>query len=198
MTLGSMGIARGLSLIIVAGLPVYLASSIPGINLFLNIFSGKLFNLIPTSIIFTIIVYIVGGIVLSRTVFGTYVYATGGNPKTARLSGINIKNIRLTAFVITGFLSGLAGILGMASIQNGSGLSGTGYELDVIAAVIIGGTSLAGGGGSILGTLLGVLLMNFIRNGLVLLGIEPYTQMVIVGFIIIIAVTIDKLIRRNR
>ncbi|MCL5986244.1 MAG: ABC transporter permease [Actinobacteria bacterium] len=199
VTLGSMGIARGLALLITGGWPIHISErEVPGADLFFTVGSGRLFGTVPMSAIFMVLIFILGGILLSRTVYGIHVYATGGNPKSAILSGVNVKNTKLIAFVITGFLSALAGILGTANIESGSPLSGSGYELDVIAAVIIGGTSLAGGEGSVVGTLLGAIIMNFIRNGLVLLGVEPYTQMVVVGFIIIFAVMIDRVVNVRR
>jgi len=143
--------------------------------------------------VFFIIIAILGAIVLSLTTFGFRVYAVGGGQKAARVSGIRVFSVKVWSFIIMGTLAGLAGILSMAFLPSGqAGRTGLGLELDVIAATIVGGASLSGGEGTIPGTILGVLIIGVLRNGLVLLGISPFAQELIIGLVIIIAVAIDK------
>ncbi|MCB0127774.1 MAG: ABC transporter permease, partial [Caldilineaceae bacterium] len=135
----------------------------------------------------------------SKTVFGFKIYAVGGSDKAARVSGIKVFNTKIWAFVIMGFLSGLAGILSLAFLPSGqAGRTGVGLELDVIAATIVGGASLAGGEGTMLGTVLGVLIIGVLRNGLILMGISAFWQETMIGAVIILAVGIDKWTRSRR
>src|SRR5450756_1491673 len=125
------------------------------------------------------------------TVLGRYAYAIGGNSEVARLSGINVKLNSTVLFAISGLCAGIAGVILTSRMAAGEPTSGSGMELDAIAAVVVGGTSMFGGKGSIVGTLLGAILMGFLSNGLSLMGIEPFVQMAISGVIIIVAVTIS-------
>jgi ribose transport system permease protein len=132
-------------------------------------------------------------VLLSKTVFGFRVYAVGGSDKAARVSGVKVFQTKITAFVIMGFLAALSGILSLAFLPSGqAGRTGVGAEMDVIAGAIVGGASLSGGEGTILGTILGVLIIGVLRNGLVLMGISPFWQETIIGLVIILAVGIDK------
>jgi ribose transport system permease protein len=130
---------------------------------------------------------------LERTKFGRHVYAVGGNPQAARLSGINVKKVLMSVYVISGVTAGLAGLMFASRVRSGQVTAGVGYELDAITAVILGGTSLFGGRGRIFGTLIGALLIGVLSNGLVLLGVPIYTQLMIKGGVIILAVAIDTL-----
>ncbi len=204
-TLGMMSVIRGAALVITDGQPVTINDS-SGANpetleAFYYLGQGQLFDLIPMQLIFFIIVAVLGWFLLSRTVFGFKIYAVGGSPKASRVSGIRVFNVKVWAFVIMGFLSGLAGILSLAFLPSGqAGRTGVGLELDVIAAAIVGGASLGGGEGTIPGTILGVFIIGVLRNGLVLLRISPFWQEVVIGAIIILAVGLDKWTtsRRNR
>ena len=141
----------------------------------------------------------VAWIVLSYTNFGFRVFAVGGSVKAARVSGISVMSVKIWAFVLMGALAALAGILGLAFLPSSqAGRTGIGLELDVIAATIVGGASLAGGEGTILGTILGVLIIGVMRNGLVLMGISPFVQELMIGLVIIIAVGIDKWTTRRK
>ncbi len=196
-TLGMMSVIRGAALVITNGQPVTIndASGADAATLeaFYYLGQGQLFNLIPMQLIFFIIVSVVGWFLLSRTTFGFKIYAVGGSPKAARVSGIKVYNIKIWAFIIMGFLSSLAGILSLAFLPSGqAGRTGVGLELDVIAAAIVGGSSLGGGEGTIPGTILGVFIIGVLRNGLVLLRISPFWQEVVIGAIIILAVGLDK------
>ncbi len=197
VTLGMMSVVRGAALLITNGGPVTINAQQgvdpAALETFYFLGQGRIFDAIPMQLVFFFIVAAIGALVLSRTVFGFKVYAVGGNPKAARASGIRVYNIKIMAFIIMGFLAGLSGILGMAFLPSGqAGRTGIGVELDVIAAAIVGGASLSGGEGTILGTILGVLIIGVLRNGLVLMGISPFWQETVIGLVIILAVGIDK------
>jgi ribose transport system permease protein len=196
-TLGMMSVIRGAALVITDGQPVTIneasGANPATLETFYYLGQGRLFDLIPMQLIFFVIVAILGWFLLSRTVFGFRIYAVGGSPKAARVSGIKVYNIKIWAFIIMGTLCALAGILSLAFLPSGqAGRTGVGLELDVIAAAIVGGASLGGGEGTIPGTVLGVLIIGVLRNGLVLLGISPFWQEVVIGAIIILAVGLDK------
>jgi ribose transport system permease protein len=140
---------------------------------------------------------LLAGFVLGKTRFGAHVYATGGNEEAARLTGIPTKRIKTVCFMMTGALCGIAAALLLGQVRSGFPLTGAGLELDIIAAVVIGGTPLFGGSGSVLGTLLGALIIGMITNGLVLLGASAYFEPVAKGSIIVTAVLINILIRRK-
>jgi ribose transport system permease protein len=202
-TLGMMSVARGAALLITDGQPVTInaASGTDAQTLawFYFLGQGRLFNLIPMQLVFFIVIALLGWILLSRTVFGFQVYAVGGSDKAARVSGIKVFRTKIWAFALMGFLSALAGILSLSFLPSGqAGRTGIGLELDVIAATIVGGASLAGGEGTILGTIFGVLIIGVLRNGLVLMGISPFWQETVIGGVIILAVGIDKWTRRRR
>ncbi|MCB0209886.1 MAG: ABC transporter permease [Anaerolineae bacterium] len=202
-TLGMMSVARGVALLITNGEPVTVneaqGADPQTLTQFYYLGQGRIFDLIPMQLIFFVIVAILGWILLSKTVFGFKIYAVGGSDKAARVSGIKVYNVKIWAFIIMGFLSGLAGILSLAFLPSGqAGRTGVGLELDVIAATIVGGASLAGGEGTILGTILGVLIIGVLRNGLILMGISAFWQETMIGAVIILAVGIDKWTRSRR
>ncbi|MDX1993068.1 MAG: ABC transporter permease [bacterium] len=196
-TLGMLSIVRGAALLITDGQPVTVnerQGALPGVLAqFEFIGQGYLFGQIPMQLVFFIIIAAIGWVVLALTTYGFRVYAVGGSQKAARVSGINVFSVKIWAFVIMGALAALAGILSLAFLPSGqAGRTGLGLELDVIAATIVGGASLSGGEGTIPGTILGVLIIGILRNGLVLLGISPFAQELIIGLVIIVAVAIDK------
>lgn len=176
---------------------------------FLVTVSNKSFSLIglgeipagPAKIKVTILLFaafaIACGFLLERTKFGRHVFAVGGNPEAALLSGIQVDWIRLTTFVISGFAAGLAGLINASRLRQGTTDSGSGIELDAIAAVIIGGTSIAGGEGAIWRTIVGVLLLALIGNGFNLLHVDIYYQDIAKGAIIVLAVAVDALSKRG-
>jgi ribose/xylose/arabinose/galactoside ABC-type transport system permease subunit len=153
---------------------------------------GRLIG-IPVPTLIMIIVFIVSHIVLTKSRFGRYVYAVGGNPEAARLAGIKTNKILISVYIISGVLSALAGILLASRINSGQPNAGLMYELDVIAAVVVGGTSLFGGRGTIIGTFLGAMLIAVLHNGLNLLNVGSYVQQLIVGVVILLAVLLDQL-----
>jgi ribose/xylose/arabinose/galactoside ABC-type transport system permease subunit len=186
VTLGTMTIGRGLALILSNGRPVSNLS-----ESFNFIGGGKIFGF-PVPIIILIVVFILCTILLRKTIFGRYIYAIGGNEQAAWASGISVDKVKLAAYAIGGTLAGLAGILLTSRISTGQPNSGMGFELDAIAAVVIGGTSTTGGRGTMIGTLIGVLLIGVINNGLDLMNVTSYYQQVIMGIIIIGAVLMDS------
>jgi inositol transport system permease protein len=141
-------------------------------------------------LVFTIVA-VIGFIALRYTRYGRQVYAVGGNPEAARLSGLNVKYVLTSVYIITGFLTGLAGFLLSARLGSAEAVAGSGYELRVIASVVIGGTSLFGGMGGVGGTVIGALLIGVLLNGLVMMNVSPYYQQVIIGTIIVLAVAFD-------
>jgi ribose transport system permease protein len=145
-----------------------------------------------------LLLYIVMHFILTRTAFGRYVYAVGGNAEAARLAGVRVSAVVVLVFALNGLLAGLGGVVMASQLKSGSPTYGQMYELYVIAAVVVGGTSLSGGEGNVFGTLLGALLIAVIQNGMNLTGVESYTQRVVLGGIIIAAVLLDRVKRRFR
>lgn len=190
-TLGTLYAARGLLLVVTQGQPVY---GFPEDFLYLG--QGTFLGL-PVPVWAAAIVLVVGHIVLSRTGFGRRIYAVGSNVDAAYLAGVPIRLVQVAIFVISSLCAAFAGILVAARISSSQVNSGTGLELAVVAAVIIGGTSLFGGSGSVLGSLLGCLLLAVISNGMVLSRIDPFYQNIVVGIVIIVAVAIDGWRRRR-
>lgn len=186
MTLAMMTIARGAALVYTNGRPVIELSDS------YNRIGGSYFLGIPIPVIIFVIIIILGWILLSATVFGRHVYATGGNKTAAELSGIITSKITIWVYTLAGLLAGLAGIVLSSRVMSGSPATGQGYELDAIAAVVIGGTRLTGGVGSISGTILGVLIIGVMNNGLDLLNVSSYWQLVVKGLIILLAVVLEK------
>lgn len=192
VTLGSMSIFRGATLLVAQGRPI------SGMSPEFRFIGAGMVGPIPFPVVLFLGSVVVAGIVLRRTVFGRYIYAIGGNPEAALLSGIRVDRYKILAFTILGFLAGLSGLILTSRLNSGELVAGQGYELDVIASVIIGGTSLMGGEGGVYGSLIGALLIGVISNGLNLLGVQPYWQMIVKGAIIILAVLLDKMRQRFR
>lgn len=186
VTLGSMTIARGLALIISDGRPV------SDLSESFNFIGNGSFLSIPIPIIFLLITFVFCAILLNKTVFGRYVKAIGGNETASYVAGIPVDRIKCWVYTLSGIFAAIGGILLAARINTGQPNAGLGFELDAIAAVIIGGTSTRGGKGSIIGTLLGVLFIGVINNGLDLMNVSAYWQQVVMGGIIILAVVIDR------
>jgi len=184
-TLGTMGIARGVVLALTMGYPIQ-----PFPEAFEVIGRGYL-GPIPIPVVIMTVVVIAGHIFLGRTTIGRYIYYVGSNPTAARLSGLNVGRILILVYTVAGFLSGLAAVVLVSRLTSAQSNMGTGWELDAIAAVVIGGTSLAGGEGSVLGSLIGAALMGVIKNALILLGVNVYWQSVVIGTVIVLAVALD-------
>ncbi|MFO1073270.1 MAG: ribose ABC transporter permease [Geminicoccaceae bacterium] len=199
VTLGTMTFLRGLAYTITAGQPIVSSS----LN-FKDIGNGYLMG-IPVPVIVMAIVYLVAWFLLERTRYGRHVYAVGGNAQAARLAGVRVDRITTSVYVLAGACAGLAGVIFAARVISAQPTAGTGYELDAIAAVVLGGTSLAGGRGRIVGTLVGSVILGVLGTGLILLNVPFFTQLLIKGVVIILAVAIDGLktrplpfLRRNK
>jgi len=185
-TLGMMSIARGLAFGLTGGETI---RNLP--PEFLTVGQGTL-GAIPIPILVMIVVAVIAGYFLKATTWGRYIYAIGGNEEASLYSGVNVKRIKLVVYLLSGCTAGIAGILFTARFGVGQSTAGLGYELDVIAAAVIGGVSLSGGRGTILGTIIGSLLMGILRNGLVLLNVSEYWQEVAIGLVILLAVILDR------
>lgn len=187
VTLALMTIWRGAAFVYTQGRPVW---ELPDAFSFLG--EGRILG-VPFPTIVMIIVFIASHIVLTKTKFGRYVYAVGGNVEAARLAGINTNFILLSVYIISGVLSAVSGILLASRVNSGQPNAGLMYELDVIAAVVVGGTSLFGGRGTIVGTFIGAMLIAVLKNGLNLLNVGSYVQQIVVGVVILLAVLLDQL-----
>ncbi|WP_431801053.1 ABC transporter permease [Halobacillus andaensis] len=186
VTLASMTYVRGLAYVSSGGYPVVLES-----NTFRFIGSGSIFG-IPTPIYLMMLVYLIMFYVLKYTMFGRNIYAIGGNAEAARLTGIKVKKTLVNVYSISGLLAGLGGVVLAGRLYSGQPTAGNMYELDAIAAVILGGSKLTGGVGKIQGTIIGVLIMGVITNGLTLMDVSYYSQLVVKGGVILAAVLIDR------
>jgi ribose/xylose/arabinose/galactoside ABC-type transport system permease subunit len=186
VTLGTMTIVRGMALIAANGQPVFGVTKV-----FEAVSGGFIFNAIPHLVVYFLIVTIISAFVITRTVFGRRVYAIGGNETAAKVSGINVNQIKIAVYTLSGFLAGMAGLLLASRLISGNPTSGQGYELDAIAAVIIGGVSMSGGAGKWYGVVIGALLIAVIGNGLDILNVSSHFQLIIKGSIIILAVLVD-------
>jgi ribose transport system permease protein len=187
VTLGTMSVARGLTLIYTQGYPI---SGFQGAFRFVG--GGDILG-IPFPILIFVLTTVLAWLILTQTRLGRYTYAIGGNEETVKLSGINSDVYKTIVYMISGLASAISALILTSRLNSAEPVAGTGYELDVIAAVVIGGTSLMGGRGSVWGTLIGALLIGVINNGMNLLGISPYFQLVVKGLIIIGAVLLDRL-----
>ena len=192
VTLGGMSAYRGAALLFAAGGPI--SGFDPG---FVWWGQGKIGD-VPVPVIVFILFAIIAHIALRYTRYGRQVYAVGGNPEAARLSGLNVRRIILSVYVITGFCAGLGAFVLSARLNSSEAVAGTGYELTVIASVVIGGTSLFGGVGTIFGTVVGTILIGVLLNGLVLLNVSPYIQQIVIGVIIVLAVAFDTFAKSRR
>ncbi|MGY4794675.1 ABC transporter permease [Lysinibacillus sp. FSL K6-0057] len=190
-TLGTMNIARGIALIITAAAPI------AGFPYLVQFLGSEFVGPIPVSFLLVIAVYIIFHIFLTRTQTGRYIYAIGGNKEAARLSGINVDRVLIIVYTISGFMAALAGLVMVGRVNSAFPLAGLSYELDAIAAVIIGGASFFGGVGTVWGTLIGALIIAVLRNGLNLLNVSADFQMTVIGVVIIAAVFVDVLRQRK-
>jgi ribose transport system permease protein len=185
-TLGMLSIARGLTMLWTGGFPITSLGDDFG-KLGTGYFLG-----IPMPVYIAAILVGIFIVVTQRTRFGRYLYAIGGNERAAQLSGINVPKTKLIVYALGGMLAGVAGLLDTARLDSATPNAGTGDELDSIAAVVIGGTSLSGGRGSIWGTVLGCLIIGVLNNGMVFLEVSPFWQQVVKGVVIIVAVAIER------
>ena len=191
-TLGMMSVARGAALLYTDGRPISGFS-----QEFRFLATGEILH-IPTPVVLMVMIYIIAHIILTKTKFGRYTYAIGGNEEAAILSGVRVKFYKSMVYGFCGLLSGLAAIILTARLNSAQPIAGIMYELDAIAATVIGGTSLMGGEGRVVGTLIGALIMGVLRNGLNLLGVSSFIQQTVIGAVIIIAVLIDMALKNHK
>ncbi len=191
-TLGMMSIARGGALLATDGRPV---SGFDGPLRWLA--TGEILK-IPVPVIVMVLVYIAAHFVLQRTKFGRYTYAIGGNEEASLLSGVPVRFYKIGIYVLGGALAALSSVLLTARLNSAQPIAGLNYELDAIAATVIGGTSLMGGQGSVIGTLIGALIMGVLRNGLNLLSVSSFIQQVVIGVVIIAAVLLDTFFKQSK
>ena len=193
VTLGTMSIARGAALLYTEGRPV------SGFDAGFRALATGRVGFVPAPVIVMLLVYLAAHFVLTRTTFGRYVYAIGGNEEATRLSGVAIRFHKTMIYGVSGLMSAMAAIILTARLNSAQPIAGMMYELDAIAATVIGGTSLMGGEGSLGGTLVGALIMGVLRNGLNLLGVSSFLQQIVIGGVIVVAVLLDTILkRRNR
>jgi ribose transport system permease protein len=147
---------------------------------------------VPNAVLLMLVLYGAAHVVMSRATLGRYIYAVGGNREAARLSGVPVKRILLLVYAICGAFAGLGGVVMASQFQSAAPMYGEKYEMAVVAAVVVGGTSIAGGEGKVLGTLIGAFIIAVIQNGMNLMGIQTYTQMVVLGAVIVGAVVLDR------
>lgn len=198
-TLGMMQIARGLALVLSGAKPIYFNST-PNYNLISA--ESSITHLIPgleipNGVLIMFLVAGIASIILNRTLLGRYIFALGSNEEAARLSGVNVDFWKIVTYALSGLICGVAGLLVSSRLNSAQPALGLGYELDAIAAVVIGGTSLSGGRGTILGTIIGAFIMSVLTNGLRVMGVQEEWKIVVTGIIIIVAVFVDTILRKR-
>ena len=191
VTLAMMSIFRGMTYIFTKGSPISLNLKISGGAIYKWIGSGTIFGAVPFPLILVVIVYAIAYYVLNKTAYGRHVYALGGNEEAAQLSGINTRRAKTIAYVICGVTAAIAGIIISARVASAQPNAGDSYEMDAIAAVVIGGTSLRGGEGHVLYTIVGAIIIGMLNNFLNLMGVDSYYQVVVKGLVILVAVLAD-------
>ncbi|SDM29735.1 ribose ABC transporter membrane protein [Halarsenatibacter silvermanii] len=191
VTLAMMSIARGLTLVYTGGRPI------SGFDLAFRRIGGGRVGRVPIPVIIFTVILIIGYLVLNKTTFGRYIYAVGGNKKAARLAGINTDRVKILVYAISGFLSAVSGVILISRLNSAQPTAGVAYELDVIAMVVLGGTSLVGGKGTVGGTLIGALIIGVLNNSLNLLGVASFYQEVAKGLVILVAVLLDSIQHRD-
>jgi len=194
VTLGMMMIARGITMVLTQGRAIYFRKT----PFFATISQGKLFDSIPYPVIYLFLIAIITGFILKKTAIGRYIYAIGSNEEAARLSGINVFKTKLFTYALAGTLTGIAGIILASRLNSAQPTAGLGYELDAIAAAVIGGTSLMGGVGTVTGTIIGAFIMAILKNGLNLMSVSQFWQMVAMGIVVIGAVYLDTVRKRKK
>ena len=190
VTLASMNIVKGIALVYTQGAPIRCmtdAFKFPGAG-----YVGP----IPTPVILMLIIFVIAIVLVNRTHFGRHIYAVGGNAQAARFSGINVSKVKFWVHTFIGIMAGIAGVVVASRLYSGQPTAGDGAEMDAIAAVVVGGTSMSGGSGRLGGTLIGVLIIGVLNNGLNLMGVDSNWQYIVKGFVILLAVYVDFI--RNR
>lgn len=197
-TMGMMSIGRGLTYLFASGLRGTVASNMPMRNQALNFLGAGYIGPVPFPVIEMIILVVLASLFLGNTVLGRQIYGVGSNEQASRLSGVDVDRVRLFCYTLTGLLAAYAGVMTAGLLSTAATNAGIGTELDVIAAAVIGGASLAGGEGTVYGAVIGAAIMAVLRNAFVLLGLPVYLQTVSIGVVIILAVALDRLRRRGQ
>jgi ribose transport system permease protein len=192
VTLASMTIFRGITYVYTNGIPI------SGLSSAFGAIGNKKLGILPLPVLITVIAVLIAYYLLSQTRFGRYLYALGGNEDSARLSGINTNRIKTWVYVVSGITAAISGVIITSRIGSASPNAGSGFELDAIAAVVIGGTSLSGGEGSVVGTIVGALIIGVLNNALNLMNVSPFYQSIVKGLVILIAVLLDKKSNKSR
>jgi ribose transport system permease protein len=190
-TLASLSIVRGLTYVLTQGRGSYPKG--PDKQIFIDITAGKIFGYVPLPFLYLLILAFIMYIVLNHTAWGRHIFAIGGNEQAGRMTGVKVDRIKVQVYIISALAAGLNGIIISGWLGSAPANLATSYELTIIAAAVIGGANLAGGVGGAAGAIIGCLLIEVIRNGLILAGIDPYWQLTLVGFIILAAVLVDRL-----
>ncbi|MEX5412418.1 ABC transporter permease [Atlantibacter hermannii] len=193
-TLGLMMSVRGINMVMTDGRAIYF-SDYPTFKLLAQ---GRLFDVLPYPVFYLAIIAAIAAYILKKTVIGRYVYAVGSNEVAAHLSGIKVQRVKIFVYTFCGLLTGIAGVILASRLNSGQPTVGVGYELEAIAAVVIGGTSLMGGVGTIGGTIIGAFIMSVLKNGLNLMGVSQFWQMVAMGVVVVAAVYLDTLRKKMR
>ena len=190
VTLASMNITKGIALVLTGGAPIRCmtdAFKFPGAG-----YVGS----VPTPVILMLIIFIIAALIINKTQLGRHIYAVGGNVQAAKFSGINVQKVKFIVYAYTGLMAGIAGVVIASRLYSGQPTAGDGAEMDAIASVVVGGTSMSGGSGRIGGTLIGVLIIGVLNNGLNLMGVDSNFQYIVKGLVILLAVYVDFL--RNK
>ena len=190
VTLASMNITKGIALVLTQGAPIRCMT-----DTFKFIGAGYIGS-VPTPVLWMLIVFVVAVLIVDRTKLGRHIYAVGGNAQAAKFSGINVQKVKFFVYAYTGIMAGIAGIVVASRLYSGQPTAGDGAEMDAIAAVVVGGTSMSGGSGRLGGTLIGVLIIGVLNNGLNLMGVDSNWQYIVKGLVILLAVYVDFL--RNK
>lgn len=191
-TLAMMTILRGLAFVLCKGMPIW------GLPESFKILGQGYVGPIPIPVIVMLLIFIVGWVFLNRTKTGRYIYGLGGNKEAVRLSGVNTAKVQTLVFVISSFLTGIAGIIMLSRINTGQPKIGTSYEMDVITAVVLGGVSIMGGEGSLFGVLIGVLITGVLSNGMILIDVSEYSQQITKGMVLLLAVIFDTVAKKSK
>ncbi|MBI9105934.1 MAG: ABC transporter permease [Spirochaetales bacterium] len=186
-TLGLMGTLRGVIYILCGGLPVY------GFTKAFKVIGQGYIGIIPVPVIIMVVIFIIGHLFLNRSKYGRYIYGLGGNEEAARLSGVSVRGMKYVTYMFSSFCAGIAGIVMLSRLYSAQPTTGAGFEMNVITAVVLGGISIAGGEGKLSGVVAGVIIIGILTNGMILLNIDSYWQMVVQGLVLLMAVGVDQL-----
>lgn len=187
-TIAMMTALRGLAYILCEGYPIY---EIPASIIWMG--QGMVFGVIPVPVVIMVIIILIGAVVLTKTYLGRYFFAVGSNDEATRLCGINVSKIRILGYAVTGFLCGVAGLIMMGRVSSAQPAAGDAFEMDVLTAAVLGGVSVNGGRGSVLGATLGVLVIGVLTNGMQLIGVDNYWQKLVKGAILLLVIVLDSI-----